>query len=104
MKYITLSLVAFTGLLVATPQAEAASSMFEYRPHIYQTSYQDGWPTWIGRLHELAYQHYSKPSMEALYLPLSLIRTGGFADLVEEVEQTPNVDTTDWPSWIGRLR
>ena len=101
MKYIILSLVALAGLAVATPQAEAASSMFEYRPHIYTYNYNDGWPKWIGRLHEIAYRQYLRPELSTKYLPLSLVRTGGFEAIVNEVSGTPNVDTTNWPEWIG---
>lgn len=101
MKYLILSFVALAGLVTATPEAKAASSMFEYRPHIYQLSYVDGWPKWIGRLHEIAYRRYQKPEMAAQYLPLSLVRTGRIEEIVEEVLDTPNVDTTDWPTWLG---
>ena len=105
MKTLILSLLAASGLLMAlplAPKAEAASSMFSH--DVY--SYEDGWPKWIGRLvaGRLSQVITQKPKMAPEYLPLSLVRTGGLQKLLEEVMNTPNVDTTNWPSWIGRLR
>lgn len=63
----------------------------------------DGWPLWVGREEKLYYTSKQRPEMAAKYLPLSLIKTGRFEEMVEEVEGTANVDTTKWPSWIGKL-
>lgn len=101
MKHLILTIaavVAVAGLTVAE-KAEAASSMFTIK-HYPQVS-QQGWPKWIGRLENIAYVRYQRPEFSAEYLPLSLIRTGRFNELVEEVMETPNVNTNQWPAWIN---
>lgn len=101
MKYLITSLAALgtVASLVVAPQAHAASSMFTVTSYSQMSS--AGWPEWIGRLEDIAYLRYKRPQMSVQYLPLSLIRTGGFEKLVNEVLATPNVDRTDWPSWIN---
>ncbi len=98
MKHLILAVAAIT-FLASAEQAEAASSMFIIE-HYPQAS-QQGWPKWIGRLEHIAYLRYERPQMGPQYLPLSLIRTGAFDALVNEVMTTPNVDMTEWPEWIG---
>ena len=89
---ITTSILTFTfALLMVMPSSVAA---------VY---YADGWPNWIGRNDNLYTTSKQRPEMAAKYLPLSLIKTGGFAKMVAEVNAMPNVDTTKWPSWIGEL-
>lgn len=101
MKTTLLALILALTLTLAPETASAASSMFTYRPHAYTDI--DGWPKWIGRLKHLAlYERYKRPELATRYLPLSLVRTGRFAEIVDEVEDTPNVDTTDWPAWLGQ--
>lgn len=105
MKKALLALVSGAMLIAATP-AELVESptTTAYR---YADKFKDGWPKWIGRLSSPDYilaTYKQKPEMAEKYLPLSLIKTGGMSELIEEVENTPNVDTGSWPSWIGTLK
>jgi len=93
MKISTSILTTVFGILMIMPSAVAAVSYFD----------QDGWPNWIGRLHNNGEKKQSV-EMEAKYMPLSLIKTGGFNKMVSEVEALDSVDTTKQPSWIGELR
>ena len=110
MKNVVFALVVsalLIGAIPATPAAEAAS----YR---YSDRAADGWPKWIGRLSGFTFStcgdgsdchiNRARPEMAEKYLPLSLIKTGRLEEILDEVENTPNVDTRDWPSWIGQLR
>ncbi|MAE68296.1 MAG: hypothetical protein QF793_04230 [Candidatus Peribacteraceae bacterium] len=110
MKNVIFALTAFAlllGISSTIPAAEAA-------PYRYSVRDADGWPMWIGRLKGIEFSkcgdgtdcHINRlrPEMAAKYLPLSLIKTGRFAEILEEVENTPNVDTRVWPSWIGELK
>jgi|ETNmetMinimDraft_26_1059896.scaffolds.fasta_scaffold87854_2 hypothetical protein len=75
---------AFLALMVL-PSTAAASA---YR---YSSRHPDGWPKWVGRVAGA----YQKPVMAPKYLPLSLLKTGRFTEMVEEVKSTPSVDKTD---------
>ena len=97
MKNIVVALIAFTCILSFTPPVAKAA------PVRYVSSSTKSWPLGIGRTRSMD-TYRMRPEMAAKYLPLSLIKTGGFAELLQEVEATPNVDTTDWPSWIGDVR
>ena len=110
MKNVVFALVVsalLMGAIPATPAVEAAPYRFSDRD-------ADGWPRWIGRLTGFSFEacgdgtscHINRlrPQMSAKYLPLGLIKTGRFEEILKEVENTPNVDTRDWPSWIGELR
>lgn len=102
MKTLIASLLVSSTLLV--PASAAAASRYSDR-------FADGWPKWIGRSQSVAKHicadgtpcrmHKVRPEMAAKYLPLYLVKTGGLAEMLDEVEGTPNVDTTGWPSWIG---
>ncbi len=111
MKNTIFALVALALLLGTVPVAPTV----EAAPHRFSDKDADGWPRWISRLSlgftfascgDGSYCHINKlrPEMAAKYLPLSLIKTGRFEEILAEVEDTPNVDTRDWPSWIGELR
>ena len=110
MKNTVFALVAFALLLGTFPAAPAV----EAAPYRYADRYEDGWPKWIGRLSGFTFAacgdgsycriNRMRPEMAAKYLPLSLIKTGRFEEIVAEVADTPNVDTTDWPSWIGEVK
>lgn len=105
MKKALLALVSGAMLIAATP-AELVESPTTTALR-YADKYTDGWPKWIGRLTDAEFilaTYRQKPEMAEKYLPLSLIMTGTFDQLVEEVENTPGVDTSGWPSWIGKLR
>lgn len=95
-----ISALFITSLLLAAFPAAPTAQAEAYR---YTTRHSDGWPKWIGRHNILYYTYRQKPEMAAKYLPLGLIKTGGFQKLVGEVADTPSVDTTDWPSWIGEI-
>jgi len=101
MKNTLFALVALAitfGSISAAPTAQAA-------PSRYSVTTSKVWPQWIGRLDSRRYDTYKlRPEMAQKYLPLSLIKTGGMADLIREVENTPNVDTRNWPTWIGELK
>lgn len=60
-----------------------------------------GWPEWIGRLEKIPYK--SQVQFSQKYLPLSLIRTGRFEEIVEEIRAEGNTATSDWPEWIGEV-
>ncbi|MDA0376577.1 MAG: hypothetical protein O3A80_04695 [bacterium] len=100
MKNTLFALVALTltltvGTISVAPAVEAAP---------YRYAVNNSWPQWIGRI-DSPYETYKlRPQMQAKYLPLSLIKTGGMADLIREVENTPNVDTRNWPTWVGDLK
>jgi hypothetical protein len=91
---ITTPILTFTfALLMVMPSTVAAAYYAD----------ADGWPNWIGRNDNLYVTSKQRPEMAAKYLPLSLIKTGGFEKMVAEVNAMPNVDTTKWPTWIGEL-
>ena len=100
MKNFAFALIAGAALLTISPVLAEGAGTSAYR---YSTAYTNGWPKWIGRLDDRMYRDSLRPEMAAKYLPLSLIRTGGFEKLVKEVMETPNVDTTQWPGWIGEV-
>lgn len=93
MKITTPILTTVFSILMAMPSAVAAVSYFDH----------DGWPNWIDRIDGNREEEYSV-EMQAKYIPLSLIKTGGFEKMVKEVEMIPNLNTAQWPSWIGELR
>ena len=99
MKNAVFALVALALLLGSVPAAPAV----EAAPYRYTDRDANGWPRWIGRVDSLYETYKLRPTMQAKYLPLSLIKTGGFEKMVQEVKGTSNVDTTKWPSWIGEL-
>ena len=99
MKNIVSAFLVAALLLTASP-ALAASEDGAYR---YISAYQNGWPKWIGRLDAPAFAHPQRREMAGKYLPLSLIRTGGFQKLVKEVMEPPGAVTTGWPGWIGEV-
>lgn len=99
MKNTLFALVALTLLLGSVPVAPTVQAA----PYRYAVN--NSWPQWIGRLDSRRYDTYKlRPEMAQKYLPLSLIKTGGMAALIREVENTPNVDTRNWPTWVGDLK
>tara|TARA_Y100000310_G_scaffold304293_1_gene343294 strand:- start:106 stop:423 length:318 start_codon:yes stop_codon:yes gene_type:complete len=93
--------ILFTSSFAPTVEAYAFVDAYAV-PDTYGA--QDRWPGWIGRISSKYFTYDDLPELEAKYLPLALIKTGTFSQMVDQVESTPNVDTTDWPSWIGTLR
>lgn len=110
MKNTVFALVTLALLLGSVPAAPTAQAA----PVRYTERTGKIWPQWIGRLPTFSFSlctdgtmcrfNRVRPEMAQKYLPLSLIKTGGMADLIREVENTPNVDTRDWPAWIGDLK
>ena len=110
MKKLISTLFVFALLFAIFPVEQAAAA-----PYRVSNRDADGWPNWIGRLHTVSLEKYicgdmtpcrvklNRPTMASKYLPLSLVKTGKFRELVGEVSDTPNVDTTGWPSWIGEI-
>src|SRR3989344_8279124 len=98
MKNIASAFLAAALLVTAFPAFAVEEADGAYR---YVSRYSDGWPKWIGRVDDLAFAHRQRPELAAKYLPLSLVKTGGFQKLVKEVMETPGAVTSDWPSWIG---
>ena len=93
------------SLRVKLAAAYAATTLLFAPATSLAVSYSDvdGWPMWIGRP-GVAYLSYGeKVTMQPVYLPLSLIRTGRFVEIVREVEETESVTTHGWPSWIGQV-
>lgn len=99
MKSLITSLIAAAFILSVPAPAAAAS------PYDLFYSYPDGWPKWIDRLKEkYGYEFEAgKTAINPHYLPLSLIRTGRFNAMVEEVSATKGLSHHDWPSWVGEL-
>lgn len=110
MKTAVFALVALALLLGTVPAAPTAQAA----PSRYTVSTGNTWPKWIGQLPTFSFSlctdgtlcrlNKLRPEMAQKYLPLSLIKTGAMSDLIKEVENTPNVDTTGWPTWIGELK
>ena len=111
MRKLSFALIAAGILLSTLPAAPVA----EAAPYRFSSAFTDGWPKWIGRTGRVVYTKHicrdgmpcrtlkMRPDMASKYLPLSLIKTGTFRSLVGEVADTPNVDTTGWPTWIGEI-
>lgn len=93
MKITTSILTTVFALLMMMPSTVAASYYAD----------ADGWPSWIGRNDDLYATYKQRPEMAAKFIPLSLVKTGGFEKIVTEVEGTANVDTTKWSNWIDEL-
>lgn len=108
MKKAIIALIAFGAFLGTTPATvQAANPVLETAALRYSNLFTDGWPKWIGRLSDPSYllaTYNKKPELAPEYLPLALVRTGRFNEIVDEVAGTPNVDTSKWPAWIGELR
>ena len=105
MKKTLLILISGAVLAVSTlaKPVEAQAFVNAYAiPERYV--FADGWPKWIGRISTKYFTYDDLPEISEKYLPLALIKTGGFKQLVDEVQSTPNVDLTKWPSWIGNVR
>ncbi len=110
MKNAVFAFVSLAFLLGTIPAAPAAQAA----PYRYSDKEQSGWPKWIGQIPSFSFSSCidgtmcrlikPRPEMAAIYLPLSLIKTGRLEEILQEVENTPNVDTRNWPSWIGGLR
>ncbi len=84
--------VALAGVLLPATALAATSQQY--------------WPSWIGRVsYDLLIQASPARRMSKgpLYLPRSLVRTGAFKSLIEEVRETPGSTTQTWPEWIDVL-
>ncbi|MBM3231704.1 hypothetical protein FJZ28_05300 [Candidatus Peregrinibacteria bacterium] len=84
--------VALTGVLLPAIALAAESQQY--------------WPSWIGRVSYdllIPASPARQMSQGPLYLPRSLVRTGAFKDLVEEVRKTPGSTTQTWPDWIDEI-
>lgn len=91
IKKLSLSLFA---VMLLVPTLASAAGYYDY---------SDGWPRWIGTLDSQYIQRGGRLTHNPMYLPRSLIRTGGFTKMLNEVESS-NADTSNWPSWIQEIR
>lgn len=106
MKKLLLLLISAAVLSVASPAQKAEAQAFTNAyaiPERYVATVK-GWPMWIGRISAKYFTIDDRPELAEKYLPLALIKTGAFNQLVDEVQSTPNVDLSKWPSWIGTVR
>lgn len=95
MRIRTSLLSAVAALAMTLPMVASAA----------MTQTFEGWPMWIGRVNYSLIPSASparQMSQGPLYLPRSLVRTGGLQNLIEEVRQTKN--TTNWPTWIEEVQ
>lgn len=65
------------------------------------------WPTWIGRITGITASAQSPARLTSqgpLYLPRSLIRTGKFQSLLEDVRKAKHGTVqTPWPEWVDEM-